>query len=576
LLARIGSADRLPEKRDHILLDLARRACQGDARVDRDQFFADHGLDGTPLTAWFSLAEKAQGYLAGVLKRKRIDLFEDPRPHLTRDLLDRCTASAPILVLTGESGSGKTWHALGVISAAAELGMVPLLVDSRGDADRDLVEAKNTFWHSIVGVDEAPPLSRLRPRLQQLHSAHANRQLILLVDNVADLDEARGLIQSDWEGWGIRVLMTCPPGVAQALPAYLGSRGRVASVPDFTLPELYRYLSQVAGVAWENVPYGVLRMLRRPLLAALFRDLVPATAWEPYNEYELYERSWAELRDRRVVPFDLDALRQLMGSILLAGSRYPWTVSELRASGLDGAGLDRLTRAGWLRETASGGYEVWHERLLNWGVAQAVIHDLRHHPDYVESHTQAVAELLVHPWAPCGVSLASVLMDVLWALASPEFPAPDVFRRLVERCETRLGWQTWDTLYKNLLPTLGHRAAPFLLERLRTTAGIDPRYQVSVVADALVATGVEDLPTLAEELLADLSPKVRRAAALLLAQEPSPSALERLWSMHTDGFRDPNPVSLGARRRVDIVFGHLRSPEGMLTDRPRLARIGHP
>ena len=130
-------------------------------------------LLNTPLTDWARLSRKTHEYLTGVLRRKRVELSEDVRPGLTDDILAKWTTRSPLLVLTGESGSGKTWHGYRALLTAAESGDVAILVDSRGDADRDLREAANTFWHRIVGVDDTVPLSRLRARLQQIDPANA-------------------------------------------------------------------------------------------------------------------------------------------------------------------------------------------------------------------------------------------------------------------------------------------------------------------------------------------------------------------------------------------------------------------
>src|SRR5262249_27540058 len=159
------------------------------------------------------------------------------------------TPQVPIAILTGESGSGKTWHGYAALSNAAASGDIVLLVDSVRSADGDLQKAESTFWLDIAKRDEAPPLARLRSRLRQVDPANANRELVLLVDNVTDLEEARRLVEGDWEGWGVRVLITCPPIVAEAIRPLLGSRGRVLTCRNFTLGELQQYLSSVLNLS---------------------------------------------------------------------------------------------------------------------------------------------------------------------------------------------------------------------------------------------------------------------------------------------------------------------------------------
>jgi hypothetical protein len=214
LLARIGSADRLSENRDRLLLELGRLACLGNAHIDAKTFLESCGLAQTSLIQWARLSRKAHDHLAGVFRRNRVEMSEDVRPGLTDDILGKWTTRSPLLVLTGESGSGKTWHGYRALLTAAESGDIAILTDSRGDADRDLSEAAGTFWQRVVGVDESVPLSRLRARLQRIDPTNVSRRITLLVDNVTSRDEARRLLEEDWETFGVRLAITRKPGRA--------------------------------------------------------------------------------------------------------------------------------------------------------------------------------------------------------------------------------------------------------------------------------------------------------------------------------------------------------------------------
>jgi hypothetical protein len=537
LLARIGSSDRLSEKRDHLLLELGRQACIGNVCIDAKTFLASHGLANTPLTEWAQLSRRAHEHLRGVLRRKRAGLSEDVRPHLTNDICANWTKHSPILVLTGASGSGKTWHGYRSLLAATEGGDVAILVDSHGDADRDLMEAANTFWHRIMGVDEAPPLSRLRARLERLSPANLSRRLTLLVDNVSSPEEARRFLNENWEALEVRLAITCPQSVAEALRPFIGDRGRVVQISDYELTELQTFLTRVVGVPWEYVPFDVQATIRRPLLADLFGDIVAEDGLQPRNEYDLYQRAWQLLRRRGVGPFDLDGLRRAALG-LLATARYPWAICDLRASDLDSEAVDRLLDAGWLRETTGGEFEVWHDRLLNWTVAEAFAKELINNPEDPESHLQAIAVLLKEPTARCGRMLGYVPLDVMWILSKDH---NDLFSRLILTCEGALGWRATEILHKELLPTLGSRAVPLLLSRLRTTAESGPSFLVSNIISGLVATGDEGICGHAIELLDSQIARVCRAGVRLITAMPAADALDRLWTIHVDGVRNPEP-----------------------------------
>src|SRR5690606_9510248 len=80
LLARVGSADRLAQTRNHLLLDLALMACLVNAQINAAEFLEWAGLSGIPLTNWVLLSRKGHDHLYGVFRRKQFDLTEDVRP----------------------------------------------------------------------------------------------------------------------------------------------------------------------------------------------------------------------------------------------------------------------------------------------------------------------------------------------------------------------------------------------------------------------------------------------------------------------------------------------------------------
>ncbi len=134
-------------------------------------------------------------------------------------------------------------------------------------------------------------------------------------------------------------------------------------------------------------------------------------------------------------------------------------------------------------------------------------------------------------WTFCGFSQNS----------KPNSPDTGQFSRLIEQCESVLEWRASEILHAELLPTLGARAVPFLLERLRACAktNSDSVYAIQKLIDGLVATNCQSLAKHGMELLADAAAKINRVGVLLLARCPNPSALDRLWWIHCDGVQNP-------------------------------------
>ena len=274
LLARVGSADDLVRRRDAMLQDLAVRATQGNHLIDSKSFFEHHGLDATPLTDWFKISDASRQVLSNTLERRAFDVAEDVRPSLTESLYSRWTVGRPVMILAGDGGLGKTWLGYSLLQRAASEEAVSLLVEATGDAQDDMATAAGVFWNRIVGHDTAPPFVNIRKRLRQLGQAHAERQLCVLFDGVTDAEEARRLVREPWEQWGVRVILTCHHELTVMLRSTVGEHGLVFVPSDFTAEELQEYLAEVVGPKWPEIPAEIRRLLRRPLLARLYRDLI--------------------------------------------------------------------------------------------------------------------------------------------------------------------------------------------------------------------------------------------------------------------------------------------------------------
>ncbi len=376
LLQLVEYDSDVPEKRDALLMGIARLATRGSADIhDAAKFLAEHGLASTPLSAWSVLRERSRIYLAGELKRLGYNADEDVRLARARDVASMWGGAKPMLVVSGNSGQGKSWllYALAQqLSAEPEL---VIMVEATGKVDDDLEEAARICWHDIKNNDMVLRLNRIAERLRRVDSDRAGSWLNLFVDGVQNAEEARSLAKQPWEKWGVRLLISCEPEVATGFEK--AAQGRCtgpAFVGDFTSEELQRYLTQYFGTDWPDIPGDVRDTLRRPLLARIYRDVAQLGAWRPTNEYELCRRYWDRLdEDERIdIPLARVGLERLVRSIL-DGAPYPWTTEQLLLVGLDNQAITALIRVGWFRRTPRGRFEVWHNRLLNWAVAASLV-----------------------------------------------------------------------------------------------------------------------------------------------------------------------------------------------------------
>ncbi|NQT14650.1 MAG: hypothetical protein HQ582_17975 [Planctomycetes bacterium] len=421
LVTIVPALEDLPRFRDALLLDLARRASSGSAPVVATEFLDEHGLNATPLSKWMELTSKATHHLVRTLQLRGIDFGEEARPGLVDLTFGRWMSNGPILILSGESGQGKTWLGYSLLWEAVRRQEIAIAIESEGNAHRDQDVAARVFWQEIVGHDNAPPFLRIRERLHQVGGEHGARRIALLVDRVYDHTEARRLTLVPWEDLGIRVAITCLPDVEETICAATEKdRCAVVSVQDFTVGELQMYLASAIGDHWTTIPEDVRNTLRRPLLAHLYRDLTEGQPWQPTNEYELYERFWQRLSRSEHGSFPADAAHLCrVAYSVVQGETYPWSTDQLVSSGMDNDCIERLTRIGWLRSRYPGRYEVWHERLLNWAAAEGIIAEVRVGRLSEMGACETIKTLHFAPPDRVGPHLGYVAMDAFWIASSP-------------------------------------------------------------------------------------------------------------------------------------------------------------
>ncbi len=419
LLALIARTSGLAEKRLALLGGLAVRAAQGGAVIESAGFLAEYGLDSVPLDAWVPLRRRAAAVLGGVLRRAGYDPALDVRAAGAADLSGRWPAATPLLAIGGESGGGKSWALFALALHLAAGDGLPILIESAGDADADCRHAADIFWRAIKDGDEDLPLDRVAVRLRRLLPLMAGGWLTLFIDAVRTHEEARRLARLPWEEWGVRVACTCLPDVARTMKAVAGGRCVLHEVSDFTIPELNEYLGRRLG-GWGGIPTDVRQTLRRPLLARLYADLAQPGGWAPANEYDLYARCWGRLGQDEMGDHRLDVVPlHRLALDVLEGRGYPWPLARLTVAGLGNEALARLRRVGWLQEAQPHGFQVWHDRLLNWAVAEALVARLDAREATAEEVCGTLRRLLHGPPGPELRPLGYVPMDALWLLTDP-------------------------------------------------------------------------------------------------------------------------------------------------------------
>lgn len=539
LLAVVDRKEEIPKVRDSLALSLLRKAAAGNREITAESLLAEHGLNAIPLVEWSRIRRQSHDELCRRLRQFRYITEFDVRKEAMESVALAWRDSARTLVISGDSGQGKTWSLAAVATAAAADDVPVLWVDATGSAAQDLVSAADQFWLDIRGGETAVPLRQIAARLHSVVPSSRQHRLRVCIDNVLDYNEAATIVRDDWPSRGISVALSCSNDVATSLKEALGDHVDLLPCEDFSWEELHDLLERRLQSAWTTIPDDVRETLRRPLLAAVYCDELFRAEWKHANEYELYAATWRRLSTRQQVASPLDVvLVESLADAVLRGETYPWTLTQLREMGVDNAALGRLERCGWLVRTNDNRVRIFHDRLLNWAVAQALFSAIQSGKRSPNDVITQVAELSKTGGRVGEVVLGYVPMDLLWLLAGEVTLSHQACPQLLEALEPSYGHQP-EILYRELAPTLGERIADALFHRYSEFQGYP--WVRRAIAEAIAATADDRFPTFAQSLLDHNDPQRQRAGLKLICVASCPQLLDEIWELHVRGLENPTP-----------------------------------
>ena len=308
---------------------------------------------------WNALRSRIETQLENQLRLIGYDPEKDvrERPEWPEDF--------PILILTGESGQGKTWQLCNLALNASLEGRLVILISEEDKPKGYLSSAANTIWQE--GLDENSTLSidALARRIQDRFPTFPEPWLTLCINDVHPTSKVRELIKQNWEGRKTRLAVTTSSVVGQALdsPERIqysetsdSSRSFLSKVRNFTDEEL-RDFCQRQKREWGVIPKNVREVLRTPLFAKFYCAIGTDSTWKPTKEYELFESYWDLIQtagDQVSYPEDPSRMRQLAFQILEPKSIYPWRRDALQKANINEEAQKRLESIGWLRRLEGG------------------------------------------------------------------------------------------------------------------------------------------------------------------------------------------------------------------------------
>ncbi|MEM9410071.1 MAG: ATP-binding protein, partial [Planctomycetota bacterium] len=550
LLAVVDKESDIPQIRDHLAIELAKLATQGNVIIESAEFLKQHGLDSIPLTNWAAHRERAEKTLSKTLSRRGYN-----SKHNVRQLEFPAKSSSGILVVTGESGCGKSWAINSLALQAASSSQLPILVESRGDGERDLKKVAETFWHDIHDGDELLAFSRIEKRLGKVLGEATSAGVAVFIDGVASLQEANSLLQYDWEGENSSLAFSCSPEIAELLEQKHPHRVNVLTVDHFSLPQLHEYLHRRIGDAWPTIPSDIRSTLLTPLIAASYCDLFGKEDFKLESEYQLFQSVFGSRVSGKSTstPLDETAIDQLAIGVR-EGGNYPWTKQQLVDAGLKNDHVVRLVSNGWLVQSDSDSFRVFHDRLLNWSIASATERQLASGTITDEEFLAYLSE--VYNGDPQNkINFGYVPMDALWLLVNRQPNKSELALNVIKAFE-ELSNRRYEDLYE-MIVTLGDCISDVLFMRYKEFDSF--HWPAKLIEKTVIRTSERKLESYVRELIEDKNPLMRRKAVLLAKDSAFPSLASQFWKVHVAGQDNPELYGEKEERKVFLYQETFRA-----------------
>ena len=536
LSSRVDYREQIEGKRKELCGILLDWASKGEKTFAASELFTVANLDSRSFSEW----PEATKDLAEVVRRK-INRSWDYR--VEDDVREPIYLSGDdyVYLFSGESGQGKTWRLASLALRVLREGSMAVVVSASGDVGRDLEEAANTIWR--VGFERESPtdLDILARKRNEFAPDLKPPWLTVCIDNVQSIAQAKAFIDREWSHWGIRLVLTVPPRVADTLRKQDWQSVAIDEIKDFTLVELRRYM-EMKGHDWGMLPADIGRILKRPLLANLYCGVAEDDTWRPVNEYALLSRYWQRMGHDH--PQDIAVMHRLAATFLQKNVAYPWTQSVCLNCDASNEVQQRLESVGWLRRREDHRVEVVHDRLLNWAIAEAIVDERQSGKPVVEMSETAAEFFKREPFGNSEYMLSYVPMDVCSIMCQDQSLIKEVpvLIKAFEKGFVSI-WRA-RTLYTELLPTVGPRIINPMVERIRSLAGKDKRldesgYSSQLLSEAILTIG-KDYPEEAAErvpaVFKDHCEAVRDAGVRLLKHFSDPAVLDQLWDLHKHNY----------------------------------------
>lgn len=457
-----------------------------------------------------------------------------------------------VILLKGESGGGKSWLVARWADELRNGGLSAIVLRNLASADEITAALNQMIWIPARFARPAD-IHTIATRIRDDQPPEVTYWLTIFLDD-PDAACLEPIARKDFASIGIRIVIASTRIDEERIRRAFGSASTI-STPLFTLEESKSLLvthGPLSEAGWRALPSDMMRLMRRPMTAFLYRETARRETFEPRTEYELMEAYWRSLQERPALHSgDLHYMDGLALALLDDSNLYPWPFTLVHQRIPEDAVRTRLTTAGVL-QAGSNGWVMEHDRVLNWAVAQALFKTEHGGAAPIDTVAERFAQLRGHSAASGTVSwrLGYLLMD-LFAIALKTRPHSEALALMRIVSEDTRQHDVDSSFYTTLLPTLGAAALP-LYETVLEERAERERPLPFELAEGLIAIGQSE-PEAVTQLCGRLLSSEQEDAALTALRVgvkfPLTEHLGLVWRRHAEIAVDR---ASGARRYLDL------------------------
>ncbi|MBI1331266.1 MAG: hypothetical protein GC165_00130 [Armatimonadetes bacterium] len=523
-----------PDKRKDMLDLMLRRvqvlAMQGDQVISSEEFFGEFKLNLNGWFEWKNLLASSKEALDRKLRTRRYVQSDDARraanANYDQDVLKITSRFTP---LKGRSGQGKSWELSSRAVAWSE--KIPVLIEKASDSAIGLkTELERRFATEVLGRTDSLQFEKYPELIAKVHPDYASHWLTIAVDQVESAGWIDDLYQLLNPIEGIRVIVASQSDPADEFLADAPEDIHEVEIENFSDQELACFLTDGDLGRFYGMEPKLQETLKLPILASLYKK-VDSNGFRPESEYQLYDHYFQRLY-KRLGTVNSALVKASLSRASLAVARnekYPWSIADLNRSGLTPELIQTLVDFGLLITTHDGEFEIWHDRILEWLLAEAKVDQLLRN----EIRATEFADNWIFDFnnAPQHKNFSGYwLMDTLWILASTPSLGQTILSDLFAELETRI--HRFDSFVEKMLSTLGNTITPTIISRLQFTQGNSHAHWRHRYVDFVVQFPLPEVVPFMLSNIEGASSEARESAYDFFKDAPGVVAIEPLWQRY--------------------------------------------